>query len=110
MNFAKALEALKEGKMVRRHMWSSNQKFVFMQVPSIVKKEVVPKMTSLPEAVKKEFMRLLNDPSFQQAEIYYSDQLAMVQSSLLITGYSPTVSDCLANDWVEVNYVSTQTE
>lgn len=108
MDFAKALEALEEGKMVRRGAWPINQSFIFSQVPSVVKKEIVPKMTSLPSSVKKEFENRFNDPGFQMSSIYYSDQLALVSSSNLITGYSPTVEDCFAGDWVIVKPTKTE--
>ena len=47
LNFGEAIQALNEGKMVARQGWDNL--FVFKQVPSIIDKDVVPKMTSLPE-------------------------------------------------------------
>lgn len=51
LNFGEAIHALNEGKMVARQGWDNL--FVFKQVPSMVDKDIVPKMTSLPDAVKK---------------------------------------------------------
>lgn len=96
MNIGQAVEALNEGKMVKRHGW---EMFVFKQVPSVIQKEIVPKMQSLPPAVKLEFERRFNDPEEQIQTICYSDQIALVQQSNLITGWAPSVIDLFAEDW-----------
>lgn len=98
LNFGEAIQALNEGKMVARVGWDNL--FVFKQIPSIIDKEIVPKMTSLPDAVKKEFeFRFTEESNYQIASICYANQLAIVQKSNLIQGYSPSVEDTLANDW-----------
>lgn len=98
MNIGKAVEAIHEGKMARRKEWNPDF-FIFKQVPSEVKKDIVPKMQSLPQSVKDAFERRFNDPNEQIDAIYYSNQVALVQQSNLITAYTPTVIDLLANDW-----------
>ncbi|MBP8782099.1 MAG: DUF2829 domain-containing protein [Paludibacteraceae bacterium] len=100
MNFGQAIEALKEGKKVQRTGWNGKGLFVFMQVPSSINREIVPKMQSLPQSVKDEFERRFNDPNEQIDAIYYDNQLALVNPSNLITGWSPSVSDSLAIDWI----------
>ena len=100
MNFGQALEALREGKMVQRSGWTYEGLFVFMQIPSIINRQIVPNMQSLPQLVKNEFERRFNDPNEQIDAIYYSDQLAIVNRSNLIVSYSPSVSDCFAEDWI----------
>lgn len=100
MNFGQAIEALKEGKKVQRTGWNGKGLFVFMQVPSSINREIVPKMQSLPQSVKDEFERRFNDPNEQIDAIYYDNQLALVNPSNLITGWSPSVSDSLATDWI----------
>ena len=100
MNFGQAIEALKEGKKVQRTGWNGKGLFVFMQVPSSINREIVPKMQSLPQSVKDEFERRFNDPNEQIDAIYYDNQLALVNPSNLITGWSPSVSDSLSNDWI----------
>lgn len=99
ITFGEALEALKEGKMITRSGWNGKGLFVFMQVPSEITKEIVPKMTSLPQAVKDEFQRRFDSESEQISSIYYNNQLALVNPSNLITGWAPSVSDALATDW-----------
>src|SRR5690606_2507951 len=95
--FKKAIQALNEGKRVRRESWHSDKRFVFRQVPSEIPKEVIPKMQSLPDTVKAFFLKTFEEE--QIAAIYYSDQLALVGMSNCITSYSPTVSDSFASDW-----------
>ena len=100
MEFGEVIEALKQGKRVQRTSWNDEGLFVFMQVPSVINREIVPKMQSLPQSVKDEFERRFNDPNEQIDAIYYDNQLALVNPSNLITGWSPSVSDSLAIDWV----------
>ena len=98
--FGDAIEALKNGKRVQREGWNGKGLFVFMQVPSQIGKDIVPKMQSLPQSVKDEFQRRFESPSEQIDAIYYDNQLALVNPSNLITGWSPSTSDALAVDWV----------
>ena len=100
MEFGQAITALKEGKMVQRTGWNGKGLFVFMQVPSGIDKTIVPKVQSLPQSVKDEFQRRFDDPNEQIDAIYYDNQLALVNQSNLITGWAPSVSDALANDWI----------
>jgi hypothetical protein len=98
-NFGKAIEALKEGKMVAREGWNGKGLIIFMQVPSTIHKDFIPKMKSLPQSVKDELLRRCADPSEQIDSIYYSNQLALINPSNLITGWSPSTPDSLADDW-----------
>jgi hypothetical protein len=103
MNFGEAIQALKEGKMVQRTGWNGKGLFVFMQIPSVIKRDIVPNMQSLPQSVKDEFERRFNDPKQQIDSIYYNNQLALVGPSNLINGWAPSVSDSLADDWTIIN-------
>ena len=100
ITFGEALEALNKGKMVTRELWKQSGEFVFMQVPSTIQKEIVPKMQSLPESVKTEFEKRFNNPDLQIDSIYYHNQLAIVSASNLIAGFCPSVSDVMAEDWL----------
>lgn len=99
MEFGKAIEAVKEGKMITRSGWNGKGLFVFMQIPSVISKEIVPKMQSLPQSVKDEFQKRFENPKEQISDIYYGNQLALVSQSNLINGWAPSVSDTLAIDW-----------
>jgi hypothetical protein len=97
LTFGQAVEALKQGKRIARQGWNGKGMFVFMQVPSEIAKDIVPKMQSLPQSVKDEFQKRFENSS---GSIYYSNQLALVNPSNLINGWAPSVSDALAEDWV----------
>lgn len=98
MNFGKAIEALKEGKMVKRSVHGEHE-FFFRQVPSTIPASGVPNMTSLPRSVKVELIRRFNDPAMQFDSIHYINQLAFVNSSNMITGWMPSAEDVMADDW-----------
>lgn len=100
MNFGEATSELRAGKRIQRTSWNCEGLFVFMQIPSTISKEIVPRMQSLPQSVKDEFERRFNDTEAQIDSIYYSDQLALVNSSNIITSYSPSCADTLAIDWI----------
>lgn len=92
-NFGQAIEALKQGKRVAREGWNGKGLFVFMQVPSEIGAEIIPKMQSLPQTVKDEFAK-------RGGSISYSNQMALVNPNNSINGWAPSSSDTLAEDWV----------
>jgi len=100
MEFGQIIKALHDGKRVQRSGWNGKGLFVFMQIPSTIHKDIVPKMQSLPQAVKDEFKKRFDDPNEQIDSIYYVNQLALVSPSNVITGWAPSTSDALAMDWV----------
>lgn len=99
VTIGEASKALKEGKRVRRFSWNSEKKFIFMQVPSIINAEIVPKMQSLTNYVKAYFGQTFQDENEQINAIYYHDQVALVGLSNSIQGYSFSNADVLAEDW-----------
>ena len=55
LNFGQAVEAMRNGRMVARDnaTWAAfHNRFVFMQVPSVINKEIVPKMTFMTNSVE----------------------------------------------------------
>lgn len=107
VNFGEAVKALKEGKRVQRQGWNGKGLFIFMQVPSQVEADIVPKMTSLPQSVKDEFLRRFdeakNDPKIRPSSDYsirYHNQIAMVYPDNNIYGWVASPSDVLEEDWV----------
>ncbi len=83
---------MKNGHLVSREGWNGKGLFVFMQVPSEVPAAIVPKMSSLPPAVKS----LLHERS---VPIRYSNQFAIIQPDSTINGWTPSPSDAAAVDW-----------
>jgi hypothetical protein len=100
LSFGKAIEALKQGKRVQRKGWNGKGLFIFMQVPSEVPMDIVPKMTSLPQAVKDEFEDRKHRGENTPTTIKYQNQIALVKPDNEINGWSPSTEDALAEDWI----------
>lgn len=111
VDFGEAIKALKQGKRVQRNGWNGKGMFIFMQVPSSVPAEIIPKMTSLPDAVKNEFAaRLEKFETSTNAElknfrrhavsIQYKNQIAIVYPDNTIYGWVASPSDILEEDWL----------
>lgn len=95
-------EAIENFQMIQRIGWNGKGLFVFQQVPSEIPMTVVPKMQSLPEAVKDEFLRRTEtETNYPFDSIRYNNQLAIVDKENNINGWAPSVSDALAEDWIE---------
>tara|TARA_R110002020_G_scaffold457122_2_gene673931 strand:+ start:1830 stop:2120 length:291 start_codon:yes stop_codon:yes gene_type:complete len=92
MNFGEAIEALKQGKMISRKGWNGSGMFVFKQVPSPIKAEIVPNMTSLPQEVKDEFLKRKQGPNYQ-------NQMAIVKADGTVDSWVASSSDTFAEDW-----------
>lgn len=90
--FGEAVEAAKQGKRISREGWNGKGMFVFMQIPSEINEEVIPKMQSVPQFVKDEFAR-------RGGNIRYKNQLAMVYPDNTIYGWVASPSDVCENDW-----------
>lgn len=118
LTFGHAIVALKQGKRVQRSGWNGSGLFVFMQVPAEIGIDIVPKMQSLPQSVKHEFMqRKVDDDSTREMVddetahiktryptrdsnfISYKNQLAMVYPDNSIYGWVANPSDVLEEDW-----------
>lgn len=100
LTFGHAIVALKQGKRVQRAGWNGKGLFIFMQVPSQVDKEIVPKMTSLPQSVKNEFQKRFDGPAMTDGKIKYQNQIAMVYPDNNIYGWVASPSDILEEDWI----------
>lgn len=93
MNIGAAVEASKQGKRITREGWNGTGMFVFRQVPATIPVDTIPKMQSLPDAVKGEFLR-------RNLPISYQNQFALVKPDNSIHGWSPSSGDTLAEDWI----------
>ena len=93
VEFKDVILALNQGKMATRMGWDDHGggMFVFKQVPSRIEIGKVPTMQSLPESVKKEFVRR-NNSGLCHDHIFYVDQLCIVYGDNCIRSYSPAVS------------------
>jgi hypothetical protein len=102
MKFSEAIEELKAGKMITCGLMHVRDQFVFMQIPSEIRSDIVPKMQSLPQSVKDKFQRRFEDPREFLNSIHYENQLAIVSSRNFISGWSPSAEDVLSDDWVVI--------
>ena len=107
VSFGEAIKALNNGLRVQREGWNGKGLFVFRQVPAEISHAIVPKMQSLPQTVKDEFVKRYNESSstnsLEHLSIRYKDQLALVNPNNTISGWSPSTNDALAEDWVILN-------
>lgn len=95
MPFGMAIEVMKQGKKVARTGWNGKGMFVFKQVPSPIKPEIVPNMTSLPQSVKDEFIKRNQGPN-------YCNQMAIVKPDGSVDSWVASSSDTFAEDWCVV--------
>lgn len=91
--FGDAIEALRNGKAIRRDGWNGKGMFVTKQVPSEVSFEILPKMTSL-NPVAKTLIAKCDSNS-----IKYQNQMLLVQRDGRADSWVPSSSDIFAEDW-----------
>ncbi len=91
--FQSALDAARTGSLISREVWNWKGLYAFIQVPSEVPAEIVPKMSSLPNAAKALLVG-------RGGPIHYRNQAAIIHPDNTITGWSPSLSDIMADDWV----------
>lgn len=97
MKFSEIIDGLKSGHAYRRQAENWRNKFISCHVDQTVPEDVVPKMNSLPQGVK----RLMEARS-----IYFHDQVLLFEKgedkswNYKATGYTPSWDDIFADDWV----------
>lgn len=92
MNFGEAIERVKTRSYIaRRTNWDDNV-FIFAQVPAYINEEIIPKMQSLPEVVKREITEA------GITSLSYQNQICKFDNCN-ITYYTPTGNEIFADDW-----------
>ncbi|MBQ5979388.1 MAG: hypothetical protein IJL58_05160 [Bacteroidales bacterium] len=103
MKFSEILDGLKEGRPYTRSNDAWWGKFIVKQIPQVVPKEVVPKMTSLPDVIKPMISTVGNDPE-KIGSISFHDQVLIITcndyADTSATSYIPTWEDLFAEDWI----------
>ena len=98
MKFKEILDRLQAGETFSRASWDGN-KYIVCQIPQVVPKEIVPKMTSLPNHAKS----ILS--TVGSGAISYHDQVLIINNidrsdvDATATSYVPTWEDIFADDW-----------
>lgn len=97
LSFGDVIQALKEGKAVRRSGWNGKGLFVVKQVPSHITSDIIPNMQSLPQSAKDILMKRENP------HIDYTNQMLIINPDGRADSWVPSVSDVFAEDWEIVN-------
>lgn len=100
MNTEQAIKAMEQGHIVREKGWGEDITGIFMQIPSNIPKEVIPKMTSLPDPVKNYFA------NSDIAAINYHSQIAIIHHGYHITGFHFSTAELMNGEWEIVEHSS----
>ena len=92
LTFGLAIEALKQGKCIARKGWNGKGMFVFKQIPAEIGLDIIPKMQSVPDDVKRKMMNRVTT-------LKYSNQMAIVHSDGRVDSWVASSSDTFADDW-----------
>lgn len=92
MNFGKAIERVKTRSYIARCANWDDDVFIFVQVPANINEEIIPKMQSLPDVVKREIIEA------GITSLSYQNQICKFDNGD-ITYYTPTSDEIFANDW-----------
>ena len=102
MSFGKALELVKNGKLVSRKDWVDEGKFIFIRPADEIDLEtVVNVVKSLPQKVKDYYAQ---DPDFYfiEGKVEFTPYLCLKdENGRVVNGYTPSQEDLLSDDWVE---------
>ena len=96
MNFGKAIEALKEGKLVARDGWNGKGMFVMKQIPAEIGLDIIPRMQSVQQSAKD----VLID---RGTTLKYENQMLIIKLDGTAYSWVPSSSDVFAEDWVILN-------
>ena len=96
MNFGKAIEALKEGKLVARDGWNGKGMFVMKQIPAEIGLDIIPRMQSVQQSAKD----ILID---RGTTIKYENQMLIIKLDGTADSWVASSSDIFAEDWVILN-------
>lgn len=97
MKFTEVIEGLQQGHNYARSSWDG-KKFITLQIPADISRDIIPKMTSLNDEAKE----MLLDHG--DGMIHYRNQVLQVSldnddRQNLATYYIPTWEDIFADDW-----------
>lgn len=95
MDFGKAIEALKEGKLVSRSGWNGKGLFVMKQIPAEIGLDIIPKMQSVQESAKELLIH-------RETTLKYENQMLIVKEDGTADSWVPSSSDVFAEDWFVV--------
>lgn len=100
MNFGKAIEAVKEGKLIRREGWNGKGMFVFQRPQDVIEVTSIEKIKSLPDAVKHYYSNRTDIDSGVKFTAYLCMKAA---DNSIVNGWLASQTDMLAEDWEVVD-------
>lgn len=92
MNFGKAIERVKTRSYIAKRANWDDDVFIFTQVPANINEEIIPKMQSLPDVVKREIIEA------GITSLSYQNQICKFDNGN-ITYYTPSGNEIFADDW-----------
>ncbi len=93
MSFGIAIEALQAGFAIRRAGWNGKGLWVIKQIPAHIDKEIIPKMSSLPQSAKKLILDGIGYINYTSQCLIYNEATGRADS------WVPSISDVFAEDW-----------
>ena len=97
MKFSEVLEALRNGERLTNASLSNTNGFIVRQVPQVVDKEIIPRMTSLPDSAKEHLEKANCDLRFHDQVLLV--QWCEMQDAYVATSYIPSWYDIFREDW-----------
>lgn len=111
MNYGKALELLKQGKLVQRKGWNGKGMFIFMRPEDTLTAEmIIDKVKSLPQAVKDYYIAQFSHSQDEDelglgpnnTDVKFTAYLCMkAADGTIVNGWLASQTDMLAEDWQE---------
>ena len=103
-NFGKAIEALKEGKLVQRSGWNGKGMFLFMRPADSITTGNIAKIKSLPQNVKDWIDKNIDDKTNPGESgltpVKFTAYICMkAADGSIVNGWLASQTDMLADDW-----------
>ena len=97
MNFGQAIEAAKNGELIKRQGWNGKGMFVFLRPGDSIQHGIIPQIKSLPQKVKDWFDE---QEQLDGVDIRFTAYLCMKASDdSIVNGWLASQTDMLAEDW-----------
>ncbi len=93
LSFEQILPLLREGYAIRRNGWNGKKLMVFKQVPAHITSEIIPKMQSLPNEVKRLILAHGNYIDYTCQCLIFDPETGRADS------WAPSIADVFATDW-----------
>lgn len=101
MNFGKAIELLKQGKLVTRKGWNGKGMFLFSRPEDNLPMEIVQKAVSIPQPVKYYFRRKCEESQLSNPVKVTSYICMKAADDTIVNGWLASQTDIMAEDWEE---------